>query len=109
MNDFNASELPEELTNDRLLQAQGGNPSPWNPLVMGKGFNQGAIDRIIKAAKGNPRMVTHIASEAMNRSNRAVLGTLSSGNTPSPTRLITKEEVDAVIRDVEGGRLPLQE
>ena len=106
---FDEHELPDELKNDRLLQAQGGNPAPWNPLIMGKGFDDAAVDRIIEAAAGNPRMVTHIASEAMNRSNRAVIGTLSSGGTPSPSRLIHKEEVDAVIRDIETGRLPLQE
>lgn len=76
---------------------------------MGKGFEDAAVDHIIQAAAGNQRMVTHIAEEAMNRYNRTVVGVLGSGGAPPPARCITKDEVEAVIRDVESGRLPLQE
>jgi len=109
LNYFDSPELPDDLKNDRLLQAQGGNPSPWNPLIMGKGFEDEAVDRILKTAAGNQRMVTHIASEAMNRYNRAVVGVVSAGGTPPLVRLISCDEVEAVIRDVESGILPLQE
>jgi len=105
---FDSPELPEDLKNDRLLQAQGGNPRIWHPLIMGTGFEDAAVDRIIEAAAGNQRMVTHIAEEAVNRYNRAVVSALGSGGTPPPVRSITKEEIEAIIREVESGTLPLQ-
>ncbi len=76
---------------------------------MGKGFEDAAVDRIIETAAGNQRMVTHIAEEAVNRYNRVVVRTLSSGGTPPPVRRITKEEIEAIIREVESGTLPLQD
>lgn len=74
---------------------KGGNPRIWRPLVMGKGFEDAAVDRIIEVAAGDQRMVTHIAEEAMNHYNRAVVSTLGSGGTPPPVGPVSRKLLPA--------------